>query len=110
MQPPDTFPEAKLWAAAIGAVGAAFSMAFIKDLTPWQKAVMVLVGAVIAALFTQPIIELIGMPPGWRDGAAFLVGMFGWAIAGSILTMIRKADWWELAKEVIRSWLVRKGG
>lgn len=108
MQPPD-IPEATLWSAAIGAAGAALSMAFIKDLTPTQKVVMVLAGTVISVLFTDPIAELVDMPPGLKNGTAFLVGMFGWALAGSVLSMIRKADWWELVKEIALSWLKRRG-
>lgn len=110
MRLPESITEAKLWAVVIGAAGAAVSLTFIKDM-PWpQKAAMVVSGTVFSVLFTQPVIDFVQMPAGWSDGVSFLIGMFGWSLAGSILSMIRKADWWDLTKEIIRSWLVRKGG
>lgn len=110
MQPPESISEAKLWAIVIGAAGAAVSLTFIKDLTWSQKLAMVVSGTVMSAVFTQPVIEFVNVPAGWSNGIAFLVGMFGWSLAGSVLSMIRKADWWDLTKEIVRSWLVRKGG
>ncbi len=110
MQPPESISEAKIWAAVIGACGAAVSLTFIKDLTWPQKLVMVVCGTVISVLFTEPIIDLVDVPPTWSNGVAFLVGMFGWSLAGSVLSMIRKADWWELVKEIALSWLKRRGG
>src|SRR5690606_25292158 len=103
-------PESTLWSALIGAAGAAFSMAFIKDLTPAQKIVMVLAGTVISVLFTDPIVQFVDMPTNLKNGAAFLVGMFGWAISGSLLTMVRKADLWDLIIEIALSWFKRRGG
>ncbi|MDS1141708.1 hypothetical protein RE432_14800 [Pusillimonas sp. SM2304] len=110
MQPPDNPTEAKVWAVLIGAAGAAVSLTFIKGLTRWQKLTMVVSGTLMSAIFTQPVIELVNIPRNWSDGVAFLVGLMAWSVVGSFLSMIRKADWWELAKEIIRSWLVRKGG
>lgn len=113
MQLPETINEAKVWALAstviLGALGATASLTVIAGLTWPQKAAMVFYGTVMAALFTDPVVALVNMPPGISYGVAFLVGMFSMTIVGALVTMIRKADLWALVSDIISSWL-RRGG
>lgn len=98
-----------VWSIIIGALGAALSMQFVSGLSPLQKATMVLTGTIFSVLFTNPLIELVGVPPAWNNGIAFLVGLFGWSVVGSVIIAIRKADWWGLLMEVVRRIFGRGG-
>lgn len=92
-----------------GILGAAVSMQFIRGLNPLQKLLMVITGAVFSVLFTDPISKTVGAPVSWEYGVAFLVGLFGWSVVGSIITALQKADWWGLLMEVVRRLLGRGG-
>ncbi|GAB2913629.1 hypothetical protein [Paralcaligenes ginsengisoli] len=110
MQLPETLSETKLWTLGLGALGAVMSLSSIKGMSWRQKLAMGISGAVIAALFAQPIIDLVNMPPGWSGGIAYLVGMFGWAVVDKTISTIREADLWSLVSDIVRSWLARRGG
>lgn len=104
--PPENI-DARIWAALLGAIGAGISMQFVKGLTWAQKVAMVGTGVVLAVVFTPLVIELMALPTGWSDGIAALIGILGWAIVGSAIITIQKADWWGLISDVIRRWTGR---
>lgn len=106
MQIPD-IEDSTIWAAIVGFIGSAFSLGAIKGLTRGQKIKLLVVGPVIAALFTDPVIQWMSLPVGWWGGIAFLVGMLGWSALESILNAIRNADWWVLVSDLIRRWAGR---
>jgi len=101
MQIPD-IEDSTIWAAAIGLVGSAFSLGAVPGLS-WPQRIRLLVGgAVMAALFSAPVMEWMSMPSGWAGPIAFLVGALGWSTLESTLQAIRKADLWALLSDLIR--------
>lgn len=110
MQVPDSIEEVKVWAVVAGALGAALSLNSIQGLTGTQRVMTVISGAAMAGFLSHPIIHWVGFPMGFSGAVSFLVGMFGVSGAGTLIKMIRSADLWPLASEILRSWLKRKGG
>lgn len=106
---PDELQSPRTMSIALGALGALFSLSYMRDATPLQKLAMVVSGMVSAALFAQPIIDLVNAPDGWAKGIAFLVGLLGWTIMGKLIEFIRKADLWGLFSSIVQSWFSRKG-
>ncbi|MFT0531894.1 hypothetical protein ACMHYJ_03535 [Castellaniella hirudinis] len=106
MQIPD-IDSTTLGSWAAGVLGAALSMQWVKGFTWQQRLAMVATGTASAALLTWPIMEFVGMPPGWVPGMSFLVGLFGWAGLGGVMHTLQKADWWGLIQDIVRRFFNR---
>lgn len=74
-----------------GLLGSFVSLKFIEDIahwSPWKKATTVLAGATVAAFMTPLTVEVFELSKGAEGAIAFLGGLFGMSIAGSIIREI----------------------
>lgn len=91
--------QALLDLALAGALGAAASLPFHRDLkTLGQRLTMVASGAIAAHYITPLVSAYFGMDAGRNGGVAFLIGLFGMSTAAAVLRGLRTIDLAGMAK------------
>src|SRR5690625_4007044 len=83
--------------AGIG--GAIASVQFIRNLTVMQRVLMVFTGFIMSIFLTEPISHWVQMPANAKFGIAFLIGLFGWTVAGKMIVTIKHTDLHALLKD-----------
>jgi hypothetical protein len=91
---------------AVGFLGACISLRWVPGKTYKERLFHLLSGATCASIFTPALLEWLIVPQGSiRFALAFAVGVFGVSLVAAIHTVIQEVKW----KEIVRSWLKRKG-
>lgn len=84
----------KLKTLIAGAAGSAISLKFFDDLTVFQRWTTFLCGMVLAIFLTEGMAYYLEIKTlSLEVGLAFLIGLFGMSITGSIMQLIKTTDW-----------------
>lgn len=80
-----------------GFFGAVVSLRFIDGLNAWSRITTVLAGTVAAAYCTPLAVEYLTLSPKLEGAVAFLAGLFGMSVVGSIIKAL--PEWIAAARQ-----------